>query len=137
MGSNNIGDEGTKRIAEMLENNNTITSLDLDCNDIGDEGAKCIAVMLKINKTLTSLNLANNDIDQEITVQIAEALNKNQQDLIELKRTAITLLMLRKRKECLLFSVPKGVICQIAADCHPATQNLDTGEFHRFITRIP
>ncbi len=78
---NNIGVEGAKRLAEALEHNSTLTSLNLDgechvyvrfeevllqglilfcCligNSIGVEGAKQVAEALERNNTLTSLHL--------------------------------------------------------------------------------
>ena len=55
-----IGDEGAKAIAKALEKNTTLTSINLEKNTITDKGAKAIAKALKKNTTLTSINLANN-----------------------------------------------------------------------------
>ena len=60
-----IGDEGAKEIAKLLENNKTLTDLDLRgtfllfilVNNIRVQGAKEIAKSLETNRTLTSLNL--------------------------------------------------------------------------------
>ena len=75
MAVNEIGDEGTKAVSEILKKNTTLISLDLACEGkrkgnekwemllflagtkIEDEGAKSLSEMIKVNTTLTSLNL--------------------------------------------------------------------------------
>ncbi|MDF3047057.1 MAG: hypothetical protein K0R73_175 [Candidatus Midichloriaceae bacterium] len=52
---NNIGDEGAKYIAEALKGNRTITALSLSRNNIGDKGATALALALKANTNLTYL----------------------------------------------------------------------------------
>jgi len=70
---NQIGDDGAKAIAAMLEKNATITTVDLHCklmcdiwlkriilvvgNQIGEDGAKAIAKMLENQNTITSVSL--------------------------------------------------------------------------------
>ncbi|WP_341760923.1 MULTISPECIES: hypothetical protein [unclassified Candidatus Tisiphia] len=50
MGNNNIGDEGAKYIAQVLQHNNTVTTIYLDDDNIGDELLKGINKLLKKNK---------------------------------------------------------------------------------------
>ncbi len=69
---NYIGDEGAKRIAEVLEKNTTLTHIDLSgditwlLNDshptsgnlIGDEGVERLAEALEKNRSLTEINIS-------------------------------------------------------------------------------
>jgi hypothetical protein len=73
----NIGDEGTKPLAEFLKVNMSVSKLFLGINDIGDEGAKPLAEALKVNKTLTELDLWVNNIGAEGAKALAEALKIN------------------------------------------------------------
>ena len=74
-----VGDSGAKALADALQHNNTLTTLDLErewnclilfksCqmqyfgwldNDVGDAGAKALADALQRNSTLTTLNLSS------------------------------------------------------------------------------
>ncbi len=74
---NNIGDEGAKALAEGLKTNATLTSINLGGNNIGDEGAKALAEVLKTNKTVTSINLLGNKIGAEGAKALAEGLKTN------------------------------------------------------------
>ena len=47
IGGNNIGDEGAKAIAKVLEKNTSLTRLDIRYNNIGDKGAEAIARSLE------------------------------------------------------------------------------------------
>jgi hypothetical protein len=47
-------------IKRLIDNDPTLTTLNLDYNNIGYEGAKAIAEALKVNTTLTTLNLISN-----------------------------------------------------------------------------
>ncbi len=52
LGSNKIGDEGAKDLAEALKVNTSLEMIDLGSNKIGDEGAKDLAEALKVNTSL-------------------------------------------------------------------------------------
>ncbi len=77
LSSNNIGPEGTKAIAKALENNTSLTSLDLSSNNIGPEGTKALAKALENNTSLTSLILWKNNIGPEGAKALAKALENN------------------------------------------------------------
>ena len=65
-------------LAQALEKNTTLTSVNLSKNDIGNDGTMAIASVLeKKNTTLTSINLSCNDIDAEAVMAIAFAIEKN------------------------------------------------------------
>lgn len=77
LGSNKIGDDEAKVIANVLKNNTTLTALFLDNNEIGHEGAMAIAEALKSNKTLTQLGIVANNIGNKGVEALAAALNVN------------------------------------------------------------
>jgi Ran GTPase-activating protein (RanGAP) involved in mRNA processing and transport len=64
-------------LAQALQINSTLTTLDLYDNEIGDEGAKHLAQTLQINRTLTTLHLYSNQIGAEGAEHLAEALQVN------------------------------------------------------------
>jgi len=70
--------KAVKFIAEALDINQSLTTLNLDHNPISDEGAKLIAEALKSNQSLTTLNLSDNSIGDKGAQFIAEALKINQ-----------------------------------------------------------
>ena len=69
--------EDVRALAEALEKNTTVTSLDLKSNGIGDEGAASLAAALEKNLTVTSLNLRVNGIRDDGAASVAAALEKN------------------------------------------------------------
>lgn len=52
-----LGEGGVRSIAQALEKNSSLETLDLNGNRCGDKGLRALAKMLKSNKTLTDLNL--------------------------------------------------------------------------------
>ncbi|KOO32853.1 hypothetical protein Ctob_010456 [Chrysochromulina tobinii] len=78
LGSNSIGDEGAKAIAEALKVNTVMTELNLSWNLIGVDGAKAIAEALKVNTAVTTLYLNHNSFGDEGAIAIAEALKVNE-----------------------------------------------------------
>ena len=72
-----FGDEGVKSIVLMLENNTSLTSLNLWGNSIGDEGVMELAKVLQNNTTLTSLNLGYNSIHSNGFQTLADLLRIN------------------------------------------------------------
>ena len=63
---NEIGDEGTKALAEALRYNSTLEALDIGFNSFGDEGAKAVAEALKVYSKLQSLNLQSNSFEMRV-----------------------------------------------------------------------
>ncbi|MGC0372311.1 MAG: hypothetical protein DGJ47_001023, partial [Rickettsiaceae bacterium] len=76
LSTNNIGDEGSAALADSLHENTTLTTLDLSENNIGDEGAAALAESLKENTTLTTLDLVANNIGDEGAAALAESLKE-------------------------------------------------------------
>lgn len=74
---NEIGDEGTKSLCEVLKKNTTLSKLALDFNNIGDSGAESISELLKENTILQLIRLTNNKIGDKGVKLIAEALSTN------------------------------------------------------------
>ncbi|KAL1922193.1 uncharacterized protein VTP21DRAFT_9732 [Calcarisporiella thermophila] len=68
-------------IAHVLQDNPTLTQLDLSYNKISTEGIKAIALSLRENTTLSKLNLGYSEAYYEITAEggiaIAQALREN------------------------------------------------------------
>jgi hypothetical protein len=74
---NNIGDEGARYIAKVLEQNTSLKELNLQQNNIGYHGAYEIAKALEQNTSLTKLNLQQNNIDDYGAHHIVGALEQN------------------------------------------------------------
>jgi len=72
-----IGDEGAKKISELLMINTSLTNLSLGWNNIGDKGVKYLCDSLRINSTLTYLYLGHNIIGNDGAINICETLMTN------------------------------------------------------------
>jgi len=72
LGSNFIGGEGAKALAEVLSST-SITTLNLDDNAIGDEGVAALAAGTKASP-ITNLNLASNHFGDEGATALSEVL---------------------------------------------------------------
>ncbi|KAL0239622.1 hypothetical protein GEMRC1_009730 [Eukaryota sp. GEM-RC1] len=77
LNSNCPKDEGARALAEALKVNTSVTSINLRGNYIGDEGAKALAELLKVNTSVTSINLYENCIEFEGARALADALKIN------------------------------------------------------------
>jgi hypothetical protein len=79
LGSNAISDEGAAALAEMLQHNSMIATLNLAHNRFGDEGVKALAASLQDNRTVTVLDLSSNAImaSGEGAAALAEMLQHN------------------------------------------------------------
>jgi Ran GTPase-activating protein (RanGAP) involved in mRNA processing and transport len=75
--SRNIGAEGARRLAEALTINNSLKSLTIGFDKIGDEGVRCLAEALTKNDSLKSLSLWDNSISDKGARFLAEALTRN------------------------------------------------------------
>ena len=62
---------------DCLMINGTVKQLDLSSNEITDEGAKRIAEAIKVNRTLQGLNISKNWISKEGVMRIVEACTIN------------------------------------------------------------
>ena len=72
-----IGDEGSKFIAELLSVSSNLSHLNLQTCGIGTEGIKAIATALQQNNTLRILNLNFNEIDDEGLKYLCDGLSQN------------------------------------------------------------
>lgn len=73
-----LGADGAKLVAEALSHNDTLQRLDLWRNGIGSEGAEHVAKALECNDTLLHLDLRRNGIDSEGAKHIADALAQSE-----------------------------------------------------------
>ena len=73
----NLGEVGTKVVAEAMTTNCVTHSLDLNFNNMGDAGAQALAESLKINCSLKYLDLGHNNIGAAGAQAVAEALKIN------------------------------------------------------------
>ena len=73
----NLGELGTKVVAEAMTTNSVTYELDLDSNNMGDAGAEALAESLKINTTLEILDLEQNNIGAAGAEALAESLKTN------------------------------------------------------------
>jgi len=76
--NNDIGDDGTRALAEALPRNQALQTLNLGRNEIGDDGARALAEALPRNQALQTLNLGRNEIGDDGARALAEALPRNQ-----------------------------------------------------------
>ncbi|CAF1930750.1 unnamed protein product [Rotaria magnacalcarata] len=60
LNKNSIGNDGVKRLADVLKDNVTLITLILSNNLIGDDGAKHLAESIQNDTKLITLNLENN-----------------------------------------------------------------------------
>ena len=67
-----MGEADIAGLAEALEDNETLTTLDLEGNDAGSYGVESLARVLTVNDTLTHLNLKDNNVDDEGVRKLAE-----------------------------------------------------------------
>jgi hypothetical protein len=74
---NNIGAEGALALANVLKVNTFVTNISLKSNGIGIKGALALADSLKLNTSVTNINLTNNVIDDEGASTLADALKVN------------------------------------------------------------
>ena len=74
---NKIGDKGIKKIAEALERNKGLVSLDLSQTECGDIGATSISELLFVQTDLNKLYLDKNNISDEGGMKIFQALEGN------------------------------------------------------------
>ncbi|XP_069468249.1 uncharacterized protein [Ambystoma mexicanum] len=76
---NNLGDDGTRLLADMLKVNQSLCKIDLDCNNIGEEGATAIIESLTTNahSFLVQVSLDENQVSVETRDKINELLTQN------------------------------------------------------------
>jgi hypothetical protein len=72
-----IGDDGVKTLSNALEENTTVTEINLGWNGIGDEGVSALAKALEENSTVTRIDLWSNEIGAEGVAALADALKVN------------------------------------------------------------
>ncbi len=68
---NSIGDEGAVAISLVVENNSTITKLDLGNNEIGDDGVAALAMAMRRNGSILELNLELNSFGKAGMANVA------------------------------------------------------------------
>eukprot|EP01041_Mallomonas_annulata_P009325 gene9325-19354_t len=81
---NKIGTEGSQHIADLLQHNHSLQYLILEGNEIQDEGISLISNSLYKNTSLKHLNLSSNSCSPIGALHISNALSQNQslQELI-------------------------------------------------------
>ncbi|CAF1008827.1 unnamed protein product [Rotaria sordida] len=74
---NQIGPTGAKYLSDALRINTVLTTLILVWNDIRSEGAQHLGDLLRVNTTLTTLDLSHNEIGLQGTQNLSDALRIN------------------------------------------------------------
>lgn len=69
-----LGDHGANEIAVALRDNTALETLDVSSNDIGRDGAASFGEALKINRSLRRLNLNHNGIQDEGLLALVNSL---------------------------------------------------------------
>ncbi|MFU7500167.1 MAG: hypothetical protein ACJBCI_00340 [Candidatus Tisiphia sp.] len=77
LSSNNLGDNGAKVVAGIIQNSTELRHLDLSNNKIGSEGMGALSSAFDHNKTVTDLDLSNNDLGNEGAKKVATLLANN------------------------------------------------------------
>ncbi|WP_417905027.1 hypothetical protein [Candidatus Tisiphia endosymbiont of Micropterix aruncella] len=76
LSNHNIGSSsGIKLLSKALENNKTLTHINLRNSNIDDEGAKIVAKFLQNNNTVTQVDLSNNKIGRKVAKKLVKILN--------------------------------------------------------------
>lgn len=73
-----VGDEEMHALAAMLQNNPSITELNVRMNSVTDEGARALAAVLAGNSSLRTVDLRENHVGKSGVRAIAEALERSQ-----------------------------------------------------------
>lgn len=68
LAENKIKSPGAKAIAEVLNDNNTIKTLNLSRSEFKDKDAACLAEGIRVNQTLVLLDLSHNNFCEEAGV---------------------------------------------------------------------
>ena len=74
---NDIGDVGATALADALEDNTTLTKVDLSNNLIGPKGAESLAIALQENVALKVLILEQNELRTLGVICVAQMLSRN------------------------------------------------------------
>ncbi|WP_410521554.1 hypothetical protein [Candidatus Tisiphia endosymbiont of Empis tessellata] len=61
LSNNQIGSEGMGALSSAFDHNETVTDLDLSNNNLGDKGAEKVATLLANNSTIIDINLDSNE----------------------------------------------------------------------------
>ena len=75
--SNQVGAAGASALANALQNNHSLTFLSLDSNQVGAAGASALANAIQNNHSLTNLDLWNNQVGDAGASALANALQNN------------------------------------------------------------
>jgi hypothetical protein len=81
-----IGPEGARHLASVLETNGTLKVLHLGGCGIGDDGAQAICGALLLNRTLTKLSLERNSISGACTEAILRMLDRSALTTLDLRQ---------------------------------------------------
>ena len=84
LNSNTIGTDGAKAIADCLKHHTNLQTLDLSSNKVGSDGAKALADCLKHHTNLQTLYLGSNNIGSDGAKALADCL-KHHTTLQELR----------------------------------------------------
>ncbi|MFF5015303.1 gala protein [Streptomyces sp. NPDC001165] len=74
LGCNRIGPDGVTALADALTTDGTVRALWLKRNPVGDEGARALAAMLRRNTTLRTLDLVNTGLTTDGLRALVDAL---------------------------------------------------------------
>ncbi|OIJ99263.1 gala protein [Streptomyces sp. MUSC 14] len=75
LGCNRIGPEGVTALADALATDGTVRALWLKRNPVGDDGARTLAAMLRRNTTLRTLDLVNTGLTKDGLRALCDALS--------------------------------------------------------------
>ncbi|MDR0774459.1 MAG: hypothetical protein LBE72_04040 [Rickettsia sp.] len=78
LSNNQIGSEGMGALSSAFDHNKTVTDLDLSNNDLGNKGAEKVATLLANNSTVIDINLDSNKIGTNGIIYLPQSLlNRN------------------------------------------------------------
>ncbi|WP_341747490.1 hypothetical protein [Candidatus Tisiphia endosymbiont of Dascillus cervinus] len=77
LSSNNLGDNGAKEVAGIIQNSTKLKILKLSNNQIGSEGMGALSSAFDHNETVTDLDLSNNNLGDKGAEKVATLLANN------------------------------------------------------------
>ncbi|CDW88658.1 leucine rich repeat family protein [Stylonychia lemnae] len=87
---NRIGMKGLHEFRNMLQNNKTLSILDISYNRIMNEGFKALIFAIENQESIISINVSNNEITKESLLEVKNSLVNTSLQSLEINNNAIS-----------------------------------------------